>query len=61
MKDFIEGLVAIAQARKTQQTSELSKEEQYLSLAAETNEDPSLAALYGSEPTTADPSEKEEE
>jgi hypothetical protein len=57
MKDFIEGLVAMAQARKAQQTSELSKEEQ----ATETQKDPSLAALYGSEQTTPNSKDKEEE
>lgn len=61
MKTAIEELVAMAQARKAKQASELSKEEQYQRLETETQEDPSLAALYGSKPTAAGPSEKEEE
>ena len=59
MKTAIEELVAIAQARKAKQASELSREEQYQRLDTETQEDPSLAALHGSEPSAADPSEKE--
>jgi len=61
MKTAIEELVAMAQARKAKQASELSKEEQYQRLETETQEDPSLAALYGSKPTAEGPSEKEEE
>ena len=61
MKTAIEEIVAMAQARKAKQASELSKEEQYQRLETETQEDPSLAALYGSKPTAAGPSEKEEE
>ena len=61
MKTAIEELVAIAQARKAKQASELSREEQYQRLDTETQEDPSLAALHGSKPTAAGPSEKEEE
>ena len=61
MKDFIEGLVAMAQARKAQETSELSKQDQYQLLETETQEDPSLAALYGSEQTTPNSKDKEEE
>ena len=59
MKTAIEELVAIAQARKAKQALELSSEEQYQRLDTETQEDPSLATLYGSEPSAADPSEKE--
>ena len=61
MKTAIEELVAMAQARKAQQTSVLSKEEQYQLLETDTQEDPSLAALYGSAQTTPNSNEKEEE
>lgn len=55
MKDFIEGLVALARSKQTQS----SQEEMKAQLVEKSQQDPSLAALYGFENTSPDLQEKE--